>query len=436
MNEGAARLRPGGGGILTLGFATATAMWAAGYVTHLPGLAAPGWLVLVLLLACLGGGGFAVARLAGGAPRDGAATGLLASTVNLLILGSLLGDPSSPGILPSALLWLPGSLAAGALAGALGALLAGRRAVPPPSPGPDWPAAFASVTAAATLLLLIAGGIVTGHEAGLAVVDWPNSFGYNMFLYPLSRMTGGVYYEHAHRLFGTLVGLSTVVLAVFVHRADDRRWLKNAALAAVALVVLQGVLGGLRVTGRFTMSDSPLDTRPSLVLAVVHGVLGQLFLGTVTALAVLGSRAWRRAAPAVHRAAPAERGLSRLLVFLLIVQLVFGAVLRHVAGGLLVHVAMAVVVAAAALLVGVRAWGDAAGLAARDRLGRALMILIGVQFALGLAALWATGVTARLAEPATIDVVITTAHQTCGALLLAAAVALTTWNNKLIRPSA
>ena len=69
-----------------------------------------------------------------------------------------------------------------------------------------WPHRLAVLTTAATFLLILAGGVVTNTGTGMAVPDWPTTFGYNMFLYPLSRMTGGVYYEHAHRLFGSLVG--------------------------------------------------------------------------------------------------------------------------------------------------------------------------------------------------------------------------------------
>ena len=88
---------------------------------------------------------------------------------------------------------------------------------------------------------------MTSAEAGLAVADWPTSFGYNMFLYPFSRMTGGIYYEHAHRLLGALVGLTTLVLALFLQRVETRRWVRRLGWAALLMVVVQGVLGGLRV---------------------------------------------------------------------------------------------------------------------------------------------------------------------------------------------
>jgi len=95
--------------------------------------------------------------------------------------------------------------------------------------GLAWRTGFAGVAVVAGLLVVVAGGLVTSLEAGLAVPDWPNSFGSNMFLYPLAKMTGGIYYEHAHRLYGSLVGLTTIVLAVVLWFTDDRIWLRALA---------------------------------------------------------------------------------------------------------------------------------------------------------------------------------------------------------------
>ncbi|MCY3020921.1 MAG: COX15/CtaA family protein [Planctomycetota bacterium] len=119
-----------------------------------------------------------------------------------------------------------------------------------------WPLAFTAVAACATFLLIFVGGLVTSLRAGLDVPDWPNSFGYLMFFYPLSRMSGGIYFEHSHRLLGTLVGLTTLVLVVYTLAREERRWLRLFALVALGLVVVQGTLGGLRVTGRLTLSAS------------------------------------------------------------------------------------------------------------------------------------------------------------------------------------
>ena len=192
---------------------------------------------------------------------------------------------------------IPGSITVSSVLGAAGAELGSRLATGSKTHAGDleWVAAFARVAVVATLLLLAVGGLVTSTEAGLAVVDWPNSFGYNMFLYPFSRMTGPVYYEHAHRLFGALVGFTTLVLALILQRNDSRRWVRGLGWLSVGLVVLQGLLGGLRVTGRFTLSTSPDVMAPSTGLAMLHGVLGQLFFATVVALAVFSSPRWRAA---------------------------------------------------------------------------------------------------------------------------------------------
>ena len=108
--------------------------------------------------------------------------------------------------------------------------------------GLGFTAVHANVTVAATFLLVVAGGLVTSNEAGLAVVDWPNSFGYNMFLYPLAKMTGGIYYEHAHRLYGSLVGLTTIVLAGY-GGADDSTASPDAAPTPVASTAVEPVDG-------------------------------------------------------------------------------------------------------------------------------------------------------------------------------------------------
>src|SRR5919206_4269537 len=101
---------------------------------------------------------------------------------------------------------------------------------------------FASLLAAAILVLICSGGLVTSHEAGMAVPDWPNSFGYNMFLFPVSRWIGGVFFEHTHRLIASGVGLLTLVLCGLAFATEDRRWVKNLAVVAVFAVIVQGVL--------------------------------------------------------------------------------------------------------------------------------------------------------------------------------------------------
>ena len=134
---------------------------------------------------------------------------------------------------------------------------------------------FAVLAAAATFLLLGAGGLVTSHGAGMSVPDWPNSYGYNMFLFPPSKWVGGIFYEHTHRLWASAVGLMTTILAVWIWLKDSRRWMKWLGVAAFLLVVLQGVLGGLRVV----LIDADLG--------IVHGIVGQTFFVLMCALALV-----------------------------------------------------------------------------------------------------------------------------------------------------
>jgi cytochrome c oxidase assembly protein subunit 15 len=393
----------------------------------MPSARVPGGLLLALLLACFLGGGWIAGRRTGDGFGAGLRVGAAASLINLLVLAGLLSGDRPNTVLPSALLWIPGSVLAGAVLGAIGAAFGSGRAAAR-APRANWTGAFAKVAAAATFFLLIVGGIVTGHEAGLAVVDWPNSYGYAMFLYPLSRMSAGIYYEHAHRLFGTLVGLTTLVLAVHLQIVESRRWLKRCAWVALIVVVVQGILGGLRVTGRFTMSDLPGATEPNLGLAVVHGVVGQSFFALMVAIATFTSTTWRAPATAATvGASDAGRPLSAALVLLLIVQIVVGAIQRHVAQGLLVHITLGSLVAIIAGVVGAQAWARWRATPTLRRLGPSLGVLAAAQMLLGVAALLATTLTAGVTPRPLVDVVVTTIHQSAGAALLAVAVVVGVW---------
>src|SRR5262249_28579188 len=151
---------------------------------------------------------------------------------------------------------------------------------------------------------------------------------YNMFLYPFARMTGGIYYEHAHRLLGALVGLTTLALSAHLALVEPRRWVKRMAYAAVLLVVLQGILGGLRVTEK------------NLGLAVVHGVTAQIFFSLLAAIAVVVSRAWRAERGAIDAA---DRRVTDVAIAAVLLQIVFGALQRHLAILLMLHIAFAFV---------------------------------------------------------------------------------------------
>jgi len=423
--------RPDRSYVLPLGFAMTVSMWAAAYVCRLPAVMAPSWLVLGLMLAMVALWGWATGFRTGGGWLAGVMVGAAAAVLNMLILGGILASADGGGVAPSALWWVPGSILVIALVSGGFAVVPGRRVEHVTDPA-VWTALFSKVAVAATFLLVVAGGLVTSNEAGLAVVDWPNTFGSNMFLFPLARMTGGIYYEHAHRLFGALVGLTTIVLAVRLWRTDDRPWLRRLAIVAVVLVIFQGILGGLRVTGGFTLSTSETDMAPSIALAVLHGVLGQVFLGLIVAIAVVTSRWWRQAPEAEPRpTAAGDRSMQMWLIATLVLQLVLGAVQRHLAWGLIIHISLAAVVVMLAVIAGARAWGLYHGAWPVQRLGQALIGGVGVQVTLGIAALAVTQGRAVVGSPTTLEVTIATAHQATGAVLLALAVTLLLWTQRI-----
>lgn len=260
---------------------------------------------------------------------------------------------------------------------------------------------LALLTGGATLVLIVAGGLVTNTGSALAVPDWPTTFGHNMFLYPWSQMVGGVFYEHSHRLLGALVGLLTIGLAVALWRLGGG--LRFAGVVAVIVVVAQGLLGGLRVV---LLQD---------VLAIVHGCLAQVFVALLAGLALATSpRAGRPVAPLE----PGARTAVLLAAAVVYVQIVFGALLTH-AGWLELHLVGALAVFAFVPIAAarLRRGGDALGVP----LARTLLALLIVQLVLGIAAL-----TVRLdpeLAPALV-LALPAAHRLAGSLILAVAVML------------
>ena len=189
---------------------------------------------------------------------------------------------------------------------------------------------YAVLTAFFTFLLLGAGGLVTSHEAGMSVPNWPNSFDYNMFLFPPSKWTGGIFYERTHRLIASGVGLMTTILAVWLWLKDSRRWMHWIGTAAFLLVVAQGVLGGLRVV----LADAQLG--------IFHAIIGQLFFALTAAIALFTSRWWwaqasARPDPTDLQVAVGMTALRRLVLattVLILCQLIIGATMRQQHAGL------------------------------------------------------------------------------------------------------
>jgi heme a synthase len=185
--------------------------------------------------------------------------------------------------------------------------------------GYKWLHRFAWVTSIATLFLICSGGMVTSKGVGLAVPDWPTTFGYNMFLFPISKWVGGIFFEHTHRLIASTVGFLTIILAIWIWRVDSRRWLRNLGWAALGAVILQGVLGGLRVT---MMKDE---------IGIFHALLAQGFLGILIVITLATSRLWKRVRE-TDFAVSAARTLLRVVIcttILIYVQLGLGATMRH-----------------------------------------------------------------------------------------------------------
>lgn len=187
---------------------------------------------------------------------------------------------------------------------------------------------FAWLTAGATLVLIGVGGLVTSKGAGMAVPDWPTTYGYNMFLFPIRLWAPGtgIFYEHSHRLFASFVGLLTTILAVWLWVSDSRRWLRWLGIGALAAVIVQGLLGGLRVT---LFKDE---------IGIVHAALAQAFLVLVTMIALFASGRGDRLI-AAFRGLGVSPGLRQLMVgatFLIFAQLILGASMRHQHAGLAV----------------------------------------------------------------------------------------------------
>jgi cytochrome c oxidase assembly protein subunit 15 len=188
-----------------------------------------------------------------------------------------------------------------------------------------WLHRYARLVAAATLLLIAAGGMVTSTGSGLAVPDWPTSYGYSMFAFPLDRMVGGIFYEHGHRLIASTVGLLTIGLAVWLWFGDPRRWVRVLGVIALGAVILQGLLGGITV----------LFFLPASV-SIGHAALAQIFFSTTVALALFTSPGWqhRYADAALRQDDPVLRRVAIATAGLVYLQILVGATMRHTGAGL------------------------------------------------------------------------------------------------------
>lgn len=178
---------------------------------------------------------------------------------------------------------------------------------------------FAKFLAACTVLLILAGSLVTSHDAGLSVPDWPTSYGWNMFTFPPSMWVANIFYEHGHRLIASSVGFLTIVLAAWLWVAEPRRWLRWFGVAALGAVIAQGVLGGLTV--KFFLPPA---------VSTAHAGLAEIFFCMTVAIALFTSPGW--SLEAVDD--PLLRVLATSTTVVIFGQILVGATMRHTGAGL------------------------------------------------------------------------------------------------------
>lgn len=309
-----------------------------------------------------------------------------------------------------------------------------------------WPRRLACLLVCATFPLIWVGGLVTTYDAGMAVPDWPSTYGYNLFLYPWQSWVAGpwdLFVEHGHRLLGALVGMITIALVVATWRCDQRRWVRWLSVACLGLVIVQGLLGGGRVL---------MDARR---LALIHGCTGPLFFALAAVMATVTSRRWfeRQASSDSINTSSIPR-IATITALLAYAQLVFGANLRHVspfAGAEGFRAALWFHLIVAGLLMGhVVYLAGISGFKARTapqlwKPAWLLLLLVGIQIALGCGTwvvkygfpAWSeswtasTGLTILAEGP--LQAMTVTAHVATGSLILAFATTLSVRAFQLMR---
>ncbi len=276
---------------------------------------------------------------------------------------------------------------------------------------------FAALTAFATFLLIVAGALVTSNDAGLAVPDWPTSFNHwpVTYGYFTVRMVGGVRWEHGHRILAQMIGILTIVLAVWTSKVDRRPWMRKLGWSALALVIAQGILGGITVLHFLPPSISSL-----------HATLAQTFFCVTVAIWLFTGRTWvqepRMALPTKRPSLPVLTTLAVLCVY---VQLILGAAFRHHGIKLLPHIISAAIVTFVVLWTIVRVLSEYSQVQQLRRPAIMLLGLLMVQLTLGFSA-WLFRVEwgREAPQPELPMVIATVSHVAVGALLLATAVVL------------
>ena len=181
---------------------------------------------------------------------------------------------------------------------------------------------FSKTIVFATLLLIFAGALVKSFEVGLSVPDWPTTYGYQMFAFPWADMVGGIFYEHGHRMLATFVGALTLILAIWLGYKDPRKSVKLLGYSALALVIIQGLLGGLTV----------LYFLPTAI-SLLHGVIAQTFFLVVILIAYTLSKEFGERCHVQDK----NRSIIMIFAITLYLQLIVGALMRHTESGLAIY---------------------------------------------------------------------------------------------------
>jgi cytochrome c oxidase assembly protein subunit 15 len=189
------------------------------------------------------------------------------------------------------------------------------------NPTPTWLRRFTKLVAVSTLFLIFAGAMVTSTSSGLAVPDWPTTYGWNMFTFPFSKWVGGIFYEHGHRLIASTVGFLTIIQAVWLQRREPKRFVRRLGWLSLAAVIVQGILGGITV--RFLLPKP---------VSVSHAALAEIFFCLNVSIAFFTSR-WYQSLLKIEKG-NAPLGMAWALTAVVFAQIFAGAVLRHLGAGL------------------------------------------------------------------------------------------------------
>lgn len=278
---------------------------------------------------------------------------------------------------------------------------------------------FSAVTASCTVLLLMAGALVTSNNAADSVPDWPLAYGK-----VIPPLVGGIRFEYTHRVLAGLVSILTLILAVWITRADRRPLARRLGWTALALVIAQALLGGFRV----------LEGYPA-ISATAHATLAEIFFLTLVGLTLYLSNWWQSDLPQLSDTdSPQVRALALGTTLLILAQIILGAAYRHGAFGIDPHLYGAGIVTVMVILTG-RVAKKRFRNVREIRKGVALLhSFFGLQILLGFAAWWAVVQARDAVQPTFTYVSLTVAHVLGGALTLAASTLLTLTCYRLIRP--